>query len=209
MAATATRAAADSASTPGDAREKLLEAAYELFSREGVQAVGIDAIIARAGVARQSLYRTFGSKQQLVLAFLQRRDEVWTTGWLQHEVESRTKDPAERLLAIFDVFHEWFQTPDYEGCSFINVMLEHTDPADPIRAASAAHLHDIRAIVAGYAGQAGISDTDEFARQWHILMKGSIISAGEGDHAAAKRAQSMGRLVLAEHARPWPSTSAG
>ena len=102
-----------------------MQAAYELFSRQGIQGVGIDAIIERSGVARQTMYRHFASKQDLVVAFLERRDELWTRGWLQAEVQRRASDPAEQLLAVFDVFDEWFRTPGFEGCSFINVMLEH------------------------------------------------------------------------------------
>src|ERR1700676_1754398 len=100
--------------TTGNARERILVAAYELFSRWGIQAVGVDAIIARSGVARQTLYRHFSSKQDLVLAFLERRGALWNKGWLQGEVERRATDPGERLLAIFDVFDEWFQRPDFE-----------------------------------------------------------------------------------------------
>src|ERR1700730_15050411 len=88
----------------GEARERLVSAAYELFSRNGIQAVGVDAIIERSGVARQTMYRHFASKQDLVLAFLERREELWTRKWLQAEVERRTSDPKQRLLAIFDVF---------------------------------------------------------------------------------------------------------
>src|SRR4051812_2071328 len=83
------------------ARERILSAAYELFSQHGIRAVGIDAIVARSGVARMTLYRHFGSKQELVLAWLERRDERWTRTWLQAEVRARATDPAERLLAIF------------------------------------------------------------------------------------------------------------
>src|SRR5580700_3759497 len=86
------------------ARERLLEAAYGLFSRRGVQAVGIDAIIERSGVARQTMYRHFASKQDLVLAFLERREQVWTRKWLEAEVVHRATDPRDRLLTIFDVF---------------------------------------------------------------------------------------------------------
>ena len=71
-----------------------MEAAYELFSRQGIQAVGIDAIIERSGVARQTMYRHFASKQDLVVAFLERRDELWTRGWLQAEVQRRASDPT-------------------------------------------------------------------------------------------------------------------
>lgn len=110
-----------------DARSRILEAAYELFSRQGIRAVGIDAIIRRSGVARMTLYRNFGSKDELVLAFLERREQRWTRDWLQQEAERRAADPAERLLAIFDVFDDWFRHDDFEGCSFINVLLETTD----------------------------------------------------------------------------------
>ncbi|MCA1682396.1 MAG: TetR/AcrR family transcriptional regulator [Actinobacteria bacterium] len=179
-----------------DARERILEAAYELFSRRGIQAVGIDAVIDLSGVARQTLYRHFGSKQELVLAFLERREDRWTKGWLQGEVEARAAAPADRLLAIFDVFDEWFHGPEFEGCTFINVMLEHADATDPIRRAGIAYLAGIRTFLEGLARQAGIADAEAFARKWHILMKGSIVAAGEGDRDAARRAQAIARLVL-------------
>ena len=80
-------------------------------------------------MARATLYRHFVSKDALVLAFLELREERWTRDWLQHEVELRAADPADRLLAIFDVFDEWFQRSDFEGCSFVNVLLEIGEPA--------------------------------------------------------------------------------
>ena len=179
-----------------DARERLLAAAYELFSRDGVQAVGVDAIIERSGVARQTMYRHFRSKQDLVLAFLERREAVWTVGWLQAESARRASDPAERLLAIFDVFDGWFRRPDFEGCSFINVLLEYPDPNHALHQACADYLASIRAFLERLAREAGVSHPKAFARQWHILMKGSIVAAGEGDQDAARRAQEIGRLLL-------------
>jgi AcrR family transcriptional regulator len=180
----------------GDARQRLLTAAYELFARQGVQAVGVDAIIERSGVARQTMYRHFGSKQDLVLAFLARREELWTYGWLAAEVRRRTDDPRERLLTIFDVFDEWFRRDDFEGCSFINVMLEHPDPTDALNRAGVAYLAGIRAFLEDLARQAGIADAEGFARQWHILMKGSIVAAAEGDRDAARRAKRIGETLL-------------
>ena len=180
----------------GDARERLLTAAYELFSRHGVQAVGVDAIIERSGVARQTMYRHFGSKQELVLAFLSRREQLWTQDWLQSEARRRAEDPRDQLLAIFDVFDEWFRRPDFEGCSFINVMLEHPDGAHPVHRAAAAYLAGIRHFLEGLAREAGIPDAEGFARQWHILMKGSIVAAGEGDQDAAMRAKKVAAGLL-------------
>jgi AcrR family transcriptional regulator len=202
MAATGT----DGDSTSGNARERILDASYDLFSRQGVQAVGIDAIITRSGVARQTLYRHFDSKQDLVLAFLERREERWTKEWLQGEVKRRATGPRERLLAIFDVFDAWFRRDDFEGCSFINVMLEMADPADPIHRAGTAYLAGIRNFLEGLAREAGIADADTFARKWHILMKGSIVAAAEGDRDAAQRAREMGQAVLGQHGWSRPRT---
>jgi AcrR family transcriptional regulator len=89
-----------------DARERLLAAAYELFSQQGVRATGVDAIIDRSGVARQTIYRHFASKQDLVLAFLERREALWTKDWLQSEVKRRASSSGQRLLAVFDLFDE-------------------------------------------------------------------------------------------------------
>jgi AcrR family transcriptional regulator len=180
----------------GGARDRILDAAYDLFSHNGIRAVGIEAILERSGVARMTLYRHFPSKQELALAYLSERDTRWTHEWLEAEVMRRTDDPRERLLTIFDVFDEWFQRADFEGCAFINVMLEGDGPDDPITRASTAYLADIRTVLERFARDARISKPDDFARKWHILMKGSIVSAGEGDRKAARRAKEIGRLLL-------------
>jgi AcrR family transcriptional regulator len=179
-----------------DARERILATAYELFSRHGIRAVGIDSIISRSGVARMTLYRHFGSKDALVLAFLERREERWTKDWLQHEVERRAVEPAERLLAIFDVFDEWFQRDDFEGLSFINVLLEIADTTSELHRASADYLTRIRAFVAQLSSEAEVADPESLAHKWHIPMKGAIVTAGEGDRRAARRAREVASLIL-------------
>ncbi len=103
---------------PASARERIDRTAYELFSRHGIRAVGVDTISARSGVAKMTLYRHYPSKDDLALTFLRRREELWTRGWLQREVERRAQKPGERLLAVFDVFDKWFRRSDFEGCSF-------------------------------------------------------------------------------------------
>jgi len=180
------------------ARDRILDTAYDLFSRHGIRAVGVDRIVAESGVAKMSLYRHFPSKDILVLTFLQEREKRWTNEWLRSEVEARAATPAERMLAIFDVFGEWFLIDDFEGCSFINVLLEFDDRGNPIRQASVVHLSNIRDFLRELATEAGASDPVALAHQWHILMKGSIVAAGEGDRLAGQRAQEIGRLLL-EH----------
>jgi AcrR family transcriptional regulator len=180
-------------------RERLGRAAYELFSRQGVRSVGIDAVIALAGTAKMTLYRNFPSKDDLIIDFLQRREELWTHQWLVAESERRGDTPREQLLAIFDVFSEWFQEPDFEGCAFLTTMIEVNDPDHPVYQATVQHLANIRVHLEKLAAEAGIDDTDSFARQWHILMKGSIMAAHEGDTSAAARAREVGELLLEAH----------
>ena len=176
-------------------RERLIDAAYELFSSNGVNKVGIDTVLAKSGCAKASLYSNFNSKVDLAIAFLDRRETVWTRQWLELEIKSRAVDPKARLLAIFDVFDGWFQKKSFEGCSFINVLLE-TKADSPIHEAAAVHLAKIRAIVRELALEANFRDADKFAQVWHMLMKGSIISAGEGNREAAREAKYAARLVL-------------
>lgn len=179
-----------------DARERVLRTAYDLFCRHGTRAVGIDRVIAEAGVAKMSMYRHFRSKADLVLAVLERRGQLWTEGWVQREVASRASAPADQLLAIFDLFDEWFHAPTYEGCTFINVLLEVSEPDSPVHQASRDHLRIIREFLQGLAAAAGVADPATFARQWHILMKGSIVAACEGDLDAARAARHVGALLL-------------
>jgi AcrR family transcriptional regulator len=176
-------------------RERLIEAAYNLFSKNGVNQVGIDTILAESGCAKASLYSNFDNKVELAVAFLNRREAVWTRDWLESEVRRRARSPEARLLAIFDVFDGWFRKKSFEGCSFINVLLE-TEPGSPVRKAAAIHLAKIRAIVRSFAEDAHLQEPEKFSQVWHMLMKGSIVSAGEGNRNAAREAKCAARLVL-------------
>jgi AcrR family transcriptional regulator len=180
------------------ARQRILDTAYELFAHRGIRAVGIDEVIERAGVAKATLYRHFPSKDDLVVAFLRLREQRWTLAWVEAESERRGATPEERLLAIFDLYDEWFRRDDFEACSFVNVLLE-LGPAHPAGRASIAHLETIRSVVRRRATEAGLRDPESFARSWHILMKGSIVSASEGDVGAARRAQAIARLLIEQH----------
>ena len=189
-------------------RERVLTAAYELFSRRGIHAVGTDEVIGRAGVARATLYRHFATKNDLVLAVLERREEVWTHGLIEEQSRRRANTPEEQLLAIFDVMHDWFQLRDgYEGCSFINVLLE-VGPDHPAGQACIIHIDHVRDIVRSRAVAAGLTDVEEFASSWHILMKGAIILAAVGDLDAALRARKMARALIDDH-RPPLATDTG
>lgn len=190
----------NSAGTAADSgRERIRRAAYDLFSRLGIRAVGVDTVIAQAGVAKMTLYRNFPSKDDLVLDFLDRREERWTEQWLIAEATARASQPGARLLAVFDLLGEWFSRPDFEGCPFLAALLEFRDQGHPTGWAAAGHLARIRAFLREQAALAGAPDPDGLARSWHILMNGAIIAAHEGDVQAAARAREAGELLLARH----------
>jgi AcrR family transcriptional regulator len=181
---------------PPDGRERCLLAAYDLFCRHGVQAIGVDRIVAEAGVAKMTLYRHFRSKDELVIAALEHRERVWTIGWLIRETERRGRTPEERLLAIFDAFDEWFRREDFEGCLFINTMLESRDPASPIRARAALGLDNVLRFICSLAEEAGMPEAETFARRWHGLLMGAIVLADSGYLDAAVRGREAGLALL-------------
>lgn len=178
--------------------ERILAVAYELFSRRGIRDVGVNELIERSGVAKATFYRHFPSKDSLVLAFLEQRDKLWTVEGIVTQARRRGRTPVERLLAIFDVLGEWFQREDFEGSTFIHVLLE-MGPSHPLGQASIDYLAKLRGHVQALAEEAGLTGPDEFARSWQILMKGSIISATGGDLQAAKRAQQMAGWLIEHH----------
>ena len=182
------------------ASERILETAYELFSRRGIRDVGIDEIIERAGVAKATLYRHFPSKDDLVVAFLERREHRWTVDFVEASARRHGATPEEQLLGILDAFDEWFRREDFEACAFINTLLEMGSD-HPTGMASIHHLENIRSLLRRLAEEAGLADAESFARSFQILMQGSVVSAAAGDPDAARRARVMARSLVDEHAR--------
>ncbi|MCW4385351.1 TetR/AcrR family transcriptional regulator [Salinibacterium sp. SYSU T00001] len=189
------------------ARERILEAAYDLFSRRGIRDVSVDEIISRSKVAIATFYRHFSSKDQLAEAFLNRREEVWTSELLVAEAVKRGAAPKDQLLAIFDIFDEWFESEHFEGDSFVKVLLE-MGPEHPLGKASINHLNNVRAMIRDIAERAGLTDLDDVAHSLQILMKGCIITASMGDVGAGARAKLMAERLIAEHT-PADVTAAG
>ena len=181
------------------ARERIIQAASALFTRYGTCTVGVDTVVATARVAKMTLYRHFASQDELILAYLTRRAQLWTHQWLQGDVMRRGITPAERLLAVFDAFDEWFASTDFEGCPFLTTMLEVSDDQHPVRQSSVAHLASIRCFLRDLAAAAETDDPEDFSHQWHLLMKGAIMAAEEGDTQAARRARKLGVLLLRHH----------
>jgi AcrR family transcriptional regulator len=182
--------------TRESARSRILEAAYRLFSLHGINSVGIDRIIAEAPVAKATLYHHFASKEDLVCSFLELRESRWTVDWLQAEVERLAAAGDNRALAVFDALDEWFHRPDFEGCAFINTLLEISDAESPIHESAVRHLEVVRAILEDYAIQAGVESPVEISYQLQLLTMGAIVSASRGDSQAASRARALAELML-------------
>jgi AcrR family transcriptional regulator len=156
------------------ARERLLAAADELFYAEGVQTVGIDRIIEHAGVAKASLYNLFGSKEELVAAYLASRHER-TTSRLDKAIE-RFDDPRQKILAIFDAQAQQFAQPDFHGCAFITASAE-APRGGLVEHAADAFRASIRAMFTQLAEQAGVADPIPLGRQLHLLYDGAGLAA--------------------------------
>jgi AcrR family transcriptional regulator len=175
------------------ARDRLLAAANELFYREGVQSVGIDRIIEHAGVAKASLYNTFGSKEGLVRAYLESRHERNRRRITR--ALTRFPTPRERLLGVFDAQGETFTDPEFNGCAFVSATAE-THGAS-VGQVTVEYRSWLESLLVDLAREAGVSDPEALARQLHMLIDGSTLSARmDGDPTAASLARAAASALL-------------
>lgn len=155
------------------ARERLLAAAGELFYAHGINATGVDAIIARAGVALATLYKNFGGKDQLVAAYLEDRDRRWRNDW-EAAIAAAT-DPRDRVLAIFDALERWWTTDGrYRGCAQVDASIEITDAEHPALAAIGEHKTYLRQRLTELADQAGADQPEQAAADIVVIYEGTI-----------------------------------
>lgn len=189
----------------GSVRERLLQAADDLFYREGVHTVGIERILERAGVAKASLYSTFGSKDELVRAYLESRVRA-----LRERIEKRiadVEDPRERILAVFDGFVDRVEEGSYYGCPFMRACAEAPPAPNPARDVTEAFRSWRHDLFARLAKDAGSPEPDITARQLSILYDGAAVGASMHDGtAAAVAAREAVEHLFDEHARPSTKT---
>lgn len=160
----------------GDLREKILETASTLFYRRGVRAVGVDLVVAEAGVAKTSLYRHFRTKDDLVAAFLAREDEDFWGTW-DRVADTHKDDARAELDAHLEWIGERVGRPNYRGCPQINVAAEFPEADHPARKVAAAHKLELRHRLKGIAERLGIGRPDELAGQLALLINGAFVSS--------------------------------
>jgi AcrR family transcriptional regulator len=172
-------------------REALLDAAEALFYERGIQAVGMDDIRAAAGIALKRIYGLFATKEELVVAALQRRDRRWRSS-LASYVEQRD-DPRERVLAVFDWLGKWFAEPDFRGCAWINAYGELGAISPAVLAEVRTHKQAFHEQITGWVAAA----TDAPAEPLCLLAEGAIVTAAiTGDATAAQRARDASKALL-------------
>jgi AcrR family transcriptional regulator len=165
-----------------EARERLLTAADELFYAEGVHTVGIDRVIEQAGVAKATLYSAFGSKDELIRAYLTRRLEGWRARVTEKLATYKT--PRDRLLGVFDLLGVVFAHPDFHGCAFMNATAEDR-PDGPSREPTDTYRAEVRSLFRDLAEAAGAIDPDHLASQLALLYDGAMVAAGIDHNAGA------------------------
>lgn len=186
------------------ARERLLAAANELFYGEGVHTVGIDRVIELADVSKASLYKNFGSKDELIRAYLAARHAAWRER-LTRELATRYQTPRERLLGVFDVLGESLADPGFRGCPFVNASAE-ARPGSPIVEASDESRAWKRALFVDLGEAAGAVDPALLAEQLVQLYDGAQIGARmDRNPAAAAAARAAAASLLDAAARPRPA----
>jgi AcrR family transcriptional regulator len=176
------------------ARDRLLAAADELFYSEGVHTVGIDRVIERAGVAKASLYNTFGSKDELVRAYLERR-QVARRARLTDRL-AQYENPRDRLLGVFDLQGDIVAEPGFRGCAFANASAESA-PGGSIESVCDEARAWIRSVFAELAAAAGAPAPAALAAQLVLLYDGALVSARmDRDPGAAMAARAVAETLL-------------
>jgi len=185
-------------------REALLTTAAQLFSRQGYRAVGIDTLLAEAGVAKMTLYKQFGSKEELIAAVLERLAGEISNG-LSTRLAATPDDSRQRILTVFDWLADWVRSRDFHGCLFIKAAGEYPEAGDRPRQAAEAFKAGCRELLEGLCGDLGIDDPARLARQLHLLMEGALVLAFvDRNPRAATDARDAAEILIAAAPAPLP-----
>ena len=157
-------------------RDALLDTAEALFARQGYRAVGIDTVLAQAGVAKMTLYKHFKSKEDLIAAVLERRGNAIAAG-LTERIAVAPEEPRARLLAVFDWLEEAVRSPEFHGCLFIKAASEYPAAEELPRQAALAFKEGCRTLLEGLCRDVGAGDPEGLARQLQLLLEGALVMA--------------------------------
>lgn len=187
---------------PPSKRDDLIDAAMRVFYRNGFHASGLDKVLQEGGVSRMTLYNHFKSKDELIIAALRRRDEIFRNQMMKF-VQTSATDPTDQLLAVFDFHEQWFTDSQFCGCMFINASAEFHDPASPPRCLAADTKLEVIRFLRELCSKAHASDPDTLADQLNLLLEGAIVSAhvvgkvrGTDPGASARIARNLAERLI-------------
>ncbi|MGV1007238.1 MAG: TetR/AcrR family transcriptional regulator [Dermatophilaceae bacterium] len=183
------------------ARERILATAFGLFYAHGPRGVGVDRIVAESGVAKATFYTHFPRKDDLVLAYLERVDDIWL-GQLRAAAQAAGERPCEQLVGMFDALSSACRREGYHGCAFINTAAESV-PGTDVHTRTVAHKDTVRGWVRDLAGRAGAEDPDQLARQLTLLLDGGLaVGVLDVDPAAPDAAKAAARVLVESACAP-------
>jgi AcrR family transcriptional regulator len=183
---------------PSAARQRILDTAFRLFYAHGIRAVGVDRIIAESGAAKATFYKYFPAKDDLVVAYLDTVDGIWSQQ-LHEAAEAAGTAPADQLVGMFDALGSACRRDGYRGCAFINAAAE-SEPGTPVHDRTLTHKTAVRGWVRGLAADAGAADPDLLARSLTLLLDGGLASGsvdGLPDAPAAAKEAALALVTLA------------
>ena len=177
-------------------RDQLLETAWRLFYRDGYHATGIDRILAEAGVAKMTLYKHFRSKEELILAVLEKRSDQFRESFSRF-LQAKKRAPVRQLIAVFDWLITWVNSKGFRGCLFQKAMAEYQDVHDPIHQAALAHKAAFQGEIHRLVVEAGLANPKALADQLALLVEGAIVSShATGSRMPAVQAREAARSLI-------------
>lgn len=177
-------------------RDRLLDIAADLFYRDGFRAVGIDTLLAEAGLAKMTLYHHFSSKEELIVAALERRGRI-TREAILGAIAAAGTSPRKRLQAVFDWYQQRFASKDFKGCTFIRAAGEYPDVKSPVHQVVARHKRLMGEGIEAVLRDMEVGEPARLARQIHLLLEGAIVTAHNfGDPAVIKDAREAALTLI-------------
>ncbi|MDL1867594.1 TetR/AcrR family transcriptional regulator [Betaproteobacteria bacterium PRO4] len=166
-------------------KEKILQTARRLFCQVGFHATGITRILDESGVSRRSLYTHYGSKENLLKAVFQEEANIWFR-WFDCDLPQMECSPSERILMLFDLMQDWFDSEDFFGCVFINAVAEHEKSNGWIQEVASNYRDEISAKFQEMVAESGVKDPETVTEKLNLLIDGAIVGAmitGNGEIA--------------------------
>jgi AcrR family transcriptional regulator len=181
---------------PPSRRDDLIDAAMRVFCQHGFHASGLDSILEAGGISRMTVYNHFKSKDELIVAAMRRRDEIFRNRMMKY-VDSHATEPRERILAVFDYHQHWFTSGEFFGCMFINAAAEYSDPQCAVRQLAAEHKRLVLLYLEDLCAAASVPEPAAIAAQLNLLIEGAIVTAYVADQPKVSRDAAGRAAVLA------------